>query len=49
METSIHRFGDSQHDAGQCRGVSPDLDEEDAGLQLNRTGRIRDDRSCVRY
>ena len=32
METSIHGLGDSQHDAGQRGGVSPDLDEEDAGL-----------------
>ena len=49
METSIHRFGDSQHDAGQRGGLSPDLDEENAGLQLDWPGRIRDDRPCVRH
>ena len=49
MEAALHSPGRAEHDPGQRGGSGTDIDETDAGLQLDWPGRIRDDRNGLRH
>ena len=48
MEIAFHRACCVEHDPGQRRRAGADINEANAGLQLHRPGRIRDDWPGVR-